>query len=212
MRKLISSHNRNNWRRQTSDGKICLAESWPNTEHRDCCMAGSPDYLATEQISARLAVVNGTIGADQNEESDPANIKEARRLEREVSQVLNATSRRRLQADEVNAISAKTTAIETLALDLLPLPHVLSGLRDSCMSVISLLARTTGEYGNKERRFAVEVLKELDSSKPINDETFRKLYVQIRQRSDSLRSARLLVLQRAHRLMSQLWMRTAAAI
>jgi hypothetical protein len=175
-------------------------------------MIRSPVSLATEQLKARLGVVKGVIGPDEKAQADPDEIKEARRLANEVLRVLDKAPDRQLKTEEACAINAKTTASETLVLNRLPIAHLLSGLRDSCMEILVLTNRTTGEYVTEERSFAMETLKELSSRNALNEEAVRRLYLQARQRLDSLLAGRLMLIQVAHRFMSSLWLRTAAAV
>ena len=72
--------------------------------------------------------------------------------------------------------------------------------------------RITREYATKERSFATETLKELGPNKAMNEETAGRLYLQARQRLDSLLAGRLMIIQAAHNFMSDLWLRTAAAV
>jgi len=122
-------------------------------------MVQSPVSLTTEQLRARLGVVKGVIGPDEKAQSDSDETKEARRLANEVLRVLDETPGRQLKTDEAYAINAKMTATETLLLDRLPIVYLLSGLRDSCMEILALTDRTTGEYATTERSFATETVK-----------------------------------------------------
>jgi hypothetical protein len=175
-------------------------------------MARSLVSFATEQLRARLGVIKGIIGPDEKEQSDPDEIKEARQLTNDVLRLLDEAHQRQLKTEEATAISAKTTASETLIIHQLPIAHLLSGLRDSCMQILALTDRITGEYAAKERSFATETLKELSSRNALNDEEIRRLYLQARQRLDSLLADRLMLMQAAHHFMSSLWLRTATAI
>jgi len=80
------------------------------------------------------------------------------------------------------------------------------------MEILALTDRTTGEYATTERSFATETLKELSSRSALNEEATRRLYLQARQRLDSVLVGRLMLIQATHRFMSSLWLRTAAAV
>jgi hypothetical protein len=175
-------------------------------------MARYPVSLATEQLRARIGVIKGVIGPDQKEQPDPDEIKEARQLTNDVLRLLDETPHRQLKTEQAIAISAKTTASETLIIQRLPIGHLLSALRDSCMQILALTDRITGEYAAKERSFATETLKELSSRNTLNEEAIRRLYLQARQRLDSLLADRLMLMQAAHHFMSSLWLRTATAV
>jgi hypothetical protein len=175
-------------------------------------MARSLVSLATEQLRARLGVIKGIIGPDEKEQSDPDEIKQARQLMNDVLRLLDEAHHRQLKTEEATAISAKTTASETLIIHQLPIAHLLSALRDSCMEILALTDGITGEYAAKERSFATETLKELSSRNTLNEEAIRRLYLQARQRLDSLLADRLMLMQVAHHFMSSLWLRTATAV
>jgi hypothetical protein len=168
--------------------------------------------IATEQLRARLGVIKGVIGPGESAQSDPDEIKEARQLTNDVLRLLDEAPHRQLKTEQATAISAKTTAIETLIIDRLPIAHLLSALRDSCMQILALTDGITGEYAAKERSFVTETLKELSSRNTLSEEAIRRLYLQARQRLDSLLADRLMLMQVAHHFMSSLWLRTATAV
>lgn len=175
-------------------------------------MARSHVSLATEQLRARLGVIKGIIGPDDKEQPGPDEIKEARQLTNDALRLLDEAPHRQLKTEEANAISAKTTACETLIIDRLSIAYLLSGLRDSCMAILALTDGITGEYAATERGFATETLKELSSRNTLSEEAIRRLYLQARQRLDSLLADRLMLMQVAHHFMSSLWLRTATAV
>jgi hypothetical protein len=174
-------------------------------------MTRSPISLAPEQLRTRLEVIKGVVGQDDKSKANLDVIKEARRLADEVSLLLDQAADRQLKAEQANAVSAKMTASETLVLDRLPIPHLLSGLRDSCTEILTLTNRATGEYAMQERTFAAETLKQLNSGNTLSEEAVRTLYLQARQRLDSVLAGRLMLIQVTHRLITNLWLRTATA-
>jgi hypothetical protein len=175
-------------------------------------MTRSPISLATEQLRTRLGVVKGVIGPDEKAQSDTDEFKEARRLVNEISRVLDEASDREMTTEQANAVTAKMTASEILILGRLPIAYLLSGLRDSCMEILILTNHAIREYPTEERAFATETLKGLNSPNTLSEETVRRAYLQARQRLDTLLASRFMLVQTAHRFMSNLWVRTTAAV
>lgn len=168
-----------------------------------------PKYVDIARLKSRLHIILGIIGTDDKEASDRT--KQARRLANEAIQSLNGISGHLMTSEQASAINAKVTASEALILGQLPLEYLLSSLRDSCMEILTLEEGTNGEHTKQEKRFVNEALEAFNSEKMTDEET-RRLYLQARQRLDTIFATRIALIDAAHRFMSSLWLRTLFAV
>lgn len=168
------------------------------------------ERLSLARLRSRLDVVIGIVG-ESTETTNEASRLQARRLAGEVVQEL-ARSNRRLTAHSISSLNAKVTASEVLILEHLSHDYIASLLRDSCMDILVLLESRSGEHVIEEKRFVTDALLHVNSAPAQNQRSLPRLYLQARQRLDSITAAKAAVTDAADQFLSTLWLRTLSTI
>ena len=171
----------------------------------------SPLEERISDVRARLNVLVGSLGGMQPSETDPEQLKHAKSLAQEIKNALEDPQEESRALNAGKAISL-TLAVETLILDLLPIEHLRSSLRNNCLQLLALHEDANSSLIEQDRKFISETIKDLNAQKGIDASEIRRLYLQARHRLDTVRSTRRDVGIAANLYIKSLWTRTILTI